>query len=158
MAFEDLITKLRVLLAEMEKEPKDLHEMLEHLHHELNLMKATGHALPDDLLRLESQLEKELLPRRKAKISKVEEAPVQTEETIGLFGFHLVAGEAAIHPAYPTVQIYVKSSSLSRVADLAISQPLATTDEIDQFFDKATAALKEIHIDAKIALADANAR
>ena len=50
------------------------------------------------------------------------------------------------------MQIYVKSSALSRDADLAISVHLMTEAEIDEFMDGALAELEEIRIDAKKAL------
>jgi len=53
------------------------------------------------------------------------------------------------------VQIYVKSSDLSRAPDLAISVHLMTEAEIDEFMDDALAELEEIRIDAKKALAAA---
>jgi hypothetical protein len=53
------------------------------------------------------------------------------------------------------VQIYVKSSALSRAPDLAISAHLMTETEIDEFMDDALAELEEIRIDAKKALAAA---
>ncbi len=63
MTFEDLIVKINLLLSEMEKKPEDLHEMFEQIHLELNQLKATGQPLPDDLVRLEKQLEQEFLAR-----------------------------------------------------------------------------------------------
>ncbi len=59
MAFEDLIAKINILLNDMEPQPHDAHELLEQVHLELNQLKATGQPLPDDLIRLERQLEKE---------------------------------------------------------------------------------------------------
>jgi len=53
------------------------------------------------------------------------------------------------------VQIYEKSSALSRAPDLAISAHLMTEAEIDEFMDDALAELEEIRIDAKKALAAA---
>jgi hypothetical protein len=64
------------------------------------------------------------------------------QETKGRFGFHLM-----------NVQFYVKSSELSRSADLAISRHLATDTDIDQFVDDAIASLQAIRVDAKRALA-----
>jgi hypothetical protein len=72
--------------------------------------------------------------------------------TKGRFGFRRGA-----HEPGPTayVQIYVKSSDLSRAPDLAISVHLMTEAEIDEFMDDALAELEEIRIDAKKALAAA---
>ena len=71
--------------------------------------------------------------------------------TKGKFGFHRSGGELETGSA-PYVQIYVKSSALSRDADLAISVHLMTEAEIDEFMDDALAELEEIRIDAKKAL------
>ena len=71
--------------------------------------------------------------------------------TKGKFGFHRCGGEVETGPA-AYVQIYVKSSALSRDADLAISVHLMTEAEIDEFMDDALAELEEIRIDAKKAL------
>ena len=73
--------------------------------------------------------------------------------TKGKFGFHQGGGE--LGPAADYVQIYVKSSALSRTPDLAISVHLMTEAEIDAFVDNALAELEEIRIHAKKALAAA---
>ena len=70
------------------------------------------------------------------------------------FGFHQCGGEHETAAAY--VQIYVKSSALSRAPDLAISVHLMTEAEVDEFMDDALAELEEIRIDAKKALAAAS--
>ena len=75
--------------------------------------------------------------------------------TKGKFDFHLAGGEHEPGPAAACVQIYVKSSALSRAPDLAISAHLMTEAEIDEFMDDALAELEEIRIDAKKALAAA---
>jgi len=75
--------------------------------------------------------------------------------TKGKFDFHLAGGEHEPGPAAAYVQIYVKSSALSRAPDLAISAHLMTKAEIDEFMDDALAELEEIRIDAKKALAAA---
>ena len=74
--------------------------------------------------------------------------------TKGKFGFHQCGGETETAAAY--VQIYVKSSALSRAPDLAISVHLMTEAEVDEFMDDALAELEEIRIDAKKALAAAS--
>ena len=74
--------------------------------------------------------------------------------TKGKFGFHQCGGEHETGAA-AYVQIYVKSSALSRAPDLAISSHLMTETEIDEFMDDALAELEEIRIDAKKALAAA---
>ena len=75
--------------------------------------------------------------------------------TKGKFGFHRSGGEHETGTA-AYVQIYVKSSALSRAPDLAISVHLMTEDEVDEFMDDAVAELEEIRIDAKKALAAAS--
>ena len=75
--------------------------------------------------------------------------------TKGKFGFHRSGGEHETGTA-AYVQIYVKSSALSRTPDLAISVHLMTEDEVDEFMDDALAELEEIRIDAKKALAAAS--
>ena len=77
------------------------------------------------------------------------------EETKGRFGFHLSEGMAKSIAMDPFIQFYVKSSALSRVADLAISPHLTTAPELDHFIDDAISALEEIRNDAKRALAAA---
>jgi hypothetical protein len=54
--------------------------------------------------------------------------------TKGEFGFHRGGGQDETGTA-AYVQIYVKSSALSRAPDLAISAHLMTEAEIDQFMD-----------------------
>src|SRR4029079_10416833 len=53
--------------------------------------------------------------------------------TKGKFGFHRGGGKHEPSPAAGYVQIYVKSSALSRTPDLAISAHLMTEAEIDDF-------------------------
>lgn len=74
------------------------------------------------------------------------------QETIGKFGFHAVGDKDMPRPVRPNVRLYVKSSALSRAADLAISPCLASDADIDQFIDEAIAALQKIRADAKQAL------
>jgi len=78
---------------------------------------------------------------------------MQIEETKGRFGFHFSAGDDDAHPTAAFVQIYVKSSALSRVADLPISPHMMTAAEIDRFVDDAILALEAVRNDAKSALA-----
>ena len=58
-------------------------------------------------------------------------------------------------PTAAYIQIYVKSSTLSRAPDLAISAHLTTEAEIDEFADDAVAELEKVRIDAKKELAAA---
>jgi len=78
---------------------------------------------------------------------------MQIAETKGRFGFHFSAGDDECRPAVAFVQIYVKSSALSRAADLAVSPNLMTAAEIDSFVDDAISALEAVRNDAKSALA-----
>jgi hypothetical protein len=80
------------------------------------------------------------------------------EETRGRFGFHLTSDKDQPHPTGPFLQIYVKSSAMSRVADSAISPHLTTASEIDRFIDEAMSALEVVRIDSKSALAAATSR
>ena len=75
--------------------------------------------------------------------------------TKGKFGFLRGGGEHEPGPVAAYVQIYVKSSALSRAPDLAISVHLMTKAEIDEFMDDALAELEEIRLGAKKALAAA---
>jgi hypothetical protein len=72
--------------------------------------------------------------------------------TKGKFGFLQGGGEHEPGSAAAYVQIYVKSSALSRAPDLAISMHLMTEAEIDEFIEDALTELEEIRIDAKKAL------
>jgi len=65
MAFEELKAQIGVLLGEMNNQPEDLHELYEEIHQKLNELRATGMALPADLLDLEQRLLKEFRPARK---------------------------------------------------------------------------------------------
>ena len=77
------------------------------------------------------------------------------ETTTGRFGFHLVESKDEPYPPVAFVQMYVKSSALSRSADLAISPHLMTAGEIETFI---VAALESVGVQAKTALAAANAK
>ena len=67
MAFEQLKAQIGLLLGEMNEQPEDLHELYLQIHQELNQLRATGMALPADLLALEQRLLKEFpeAPARK---------------------------------------------------------------------------------------------
>ena len=56
MAFEELKAQIGLLLGEMNEQPEDLHELYLQIHQELNQLRATGMALPADLLTLEQRL------------------------------------------------------------------------------------------------------
>jgi hypothetical protein len=59
MAFEALKAELALLLNQMENQPEDRHELYLQIREKLNEMRAFGMPLPDDLVRLEQQLEAE---------------------------------------------------------------------------------------------------
>lgn len=59
MAFEELKAQIGLLLGEMTEQPEDLHELYQQIHQELNQLRATGMALPADLVELEQRLLKE---------------------------------------------------------------------------------------------------
>ena len=63
MAFDDLMARINLFLSEAENEPEDAHQILEQLHMELSQMKATGQPLPEDLVKLEKQLDAEFKAR-----------------------------------------------------------------------------------------------
>ncbi|MCB1432140.1 MAG: hypothetical protein KDK75_06730 [Alphaproteobacteria bacterium] len=65
MALEELKAQIGLLLTEMNNQPEDLHELYEEIHQKLNELRATGMALPQDLLDLEARLLKEFPLRRK---------------------------------------------------------------------------------------------
>jgi hypothetical protein len=68
MAFEQLKMEISSLLTEMQNQPQDRHEIYLALREKLGQMKATGMPLPDDLVRLERELEEEFSseqPKRK---------------------------------------------------------------------------------------------
>ena len=69
MAFEELIARINLLFSDMENQPHDAHEILEQIHLELNQLKATGQPLPEDLIELESRLEREFETRAKTRNS-----------------------------------------------------------------------------------------
>jgi hypothetical protein len=59
MAFDQIKLEISRLLTEMQNEPQDRHEIYLSLREKLNQMKATGMPLPDDLVKLEHELEEE---------------------------------------------------------------------------------------------------
>jgi hypothetical protein len=63
--------------------------------------------------------------------------------TKGKFGFHRGGGKHEPSPAAGYVQIYVKSSALSRTPDLAISAHLMSEAEIDDFVNDAITELED---------------
>jgi hypothetical protein len=68
MAFDDLKAELALLINQMENQPEDRHELYLQVREKLNEMRAFGMPLPDDLVRMEKDLEKEFAAaKRKAK-------------------------------------------------------------------------------------------
>lgn len=59
MAFERLTAELSLLLAEVEKAPKNKHELYLEIHEKLQEMRGLGLPLPSDLEALEKRLEAE---------------------------------------------------------------------------------------------------
>jgi hypothetical protein len=56
MAFEELKAQIGLLLGAMTEQPQDLHELYQQIHQQLNQLRATGVAVPEDLLALERRL------------------------------------------------------------------------------------------------------
>ena len=68
MAFDDLKAELALLISQMENQPEDRHELYLQVREKLNEMRAFGMPLPDDLVRMEKDLEKEFAAaKREAK-------------------------------------------------------------------------------------------
>lgn len=59
MAFDKLKMDISILLTEMQNEPEDRHEIYLALREKLGELKAFGMPLPEDLVTLEQELEKE---------------------------------------------------------------------------------------------------
>jgi len=66
MAFEDLKAEIGLLLSQMENQPEDRHELYLQIREKLNEMRAFGLPLPDDLVRLERELEAEFKTEERA--------------------------------------------------------------------------------------------
>lgn len=65
MAFDKLKMDISILLTEMQNEPEDRHEIYLVLREKLNELKACGMPLPEDLVTLEQELEKEFAAEMK---------------------------------------------------------------------------------------------
>ena len=59
MAFDQIKLEISRLLTEMQNEPQDRHEIYLSLREKLSQIKATGMPLPEDLVKLEQELEEE---------------------------------------------------------------------------------------------------
>jgi hypothetical protein len=57
MAFDDLEAELALLINQMDTPPADPHELYLRIFEKLNEFKALGLPLPDDLVRVEKELE-----------------------------------------------------------------------------------------------------
>jgi len=57
MAFEDLEAELSLLVNQMDTQPEDMHELYLRIFEKLNEFKGLGLPLPDDLVRVEKELE-----------------------------------------------------------------------------------------------------
>jgi hypothetical protein len=63
MAFENLMAQISLLVTQMENQPKDKHELYQQLRERLNEIRATGMPVPEDLVRMEEELEAEFAGR-----------------------------------------------------------------------------------------------
>ena len=59
MAFDRLKMEISMLLTQMQNEPEDRHELYLQLREKLGELKAVGMPLPDDLVKMETDLEAE---------------------------------------------------------------------------------------------------
>jgi hypothetical protein len=66
MAFDDLKAEIALLLNQMKNQPKDRHELYLQIREKLNEMRAFGMPLPNDLVRLEKELEAEFKSQERA--------------------------------------------------------------------------------------------
>ena len=66
MAFDDLKAEIALLLNQMENQPEDRHELYLQIREKLNEMRAFNLPLPDDLVRVEKELEAEFKAEEQA--------------------------------------------------------------------------------------------
>ena len=66
MAFDDLEAELALLINQMQNQPEDVHELYVRIFEKLNEFKALGLPLPDDLVRVEKELEAYLKAQQRA--------------------------------------------------------------------------------------------
>jgi hypothetical protein len=66
MAFDNLKAEIALLLNQMENQPEDRHELYLQVREKLNEMRAFGMPLPEDLVRLERELEAEFRAQERA--------------------------------------------------------------------------------------------
>lgn len=67
MAFEEITAEISRLLREMESRPGDRHELYLELRNKLNEIRAMEMPLPNDLVRLERELEAEFAGSRRSR-------------------------------------------------------------------------------------------
>ncbi|MGV6820792.1 MAG: hypothetical protein ACWA5T_09900 [Parvularcula sp.] len=65
MAFEALRTELMMMIQGLEDQPENFHELYLQVREKLNEMKAMGLPMPDDLVRLETELEERFQKEQK---------------------------------------------------------------------------------------------
>jgi len=66
MAFDDLKAEIALLLNQMENQPEDRHELYLQIREKLSEMRAFNLPLPDDLVRVEKELEAEFKAEEQA--------------------------------------------------------------------------------------------
>lgn len=66
MAFDDLKAELALLLAQMENQPEDAHELYLQIREKLNEMRAFGMPPPGDLVEFERDLEARFAQAKRA--------------------------------------------------------------------------------------------
>ncbi|MDO8361102.1 MAG: hypothetical protein Q7T08_13870 [Devosia sp.] len=59
MALSDIQNEIVSLLQQMTNQPEDVHQLAEQIREKLNLLRAEGLPIPDDLLELEQRLEED---------------------------------------------------------------------------------------------------
>ncbi|MBV2142238.1 hypothetical protein KUG47_01850 [Falsochrobactrum sp. TDYN1] len=59
MAFEDIKAEIGLLFEQMVNQPQDVHEIRETIREKLNLLRASGMPLPQDLVELEKRIEQD---------------------------------------------------------------------------------------------------
>ena len=68
MTFDQLKMEISMLLTQMQNEPEDRHELYLQLREKLGELKAVGMPLPDDLLKMETDLEAEFAEEQPDKV------------------------------------------------------------------------------------------
>ena len=81
MAFEDIQAEIGLLLTKMQNKPADRYELYQQIMQKLNELQAYGMPLPDDLVRLERDLEAEFEAEREARARAARRDRVVPERT-----------------------------------------------------------------------------